>query len=388
MSSQLLSIEDEMLIAAYAKRPLRLVRGSGTYVWTDDERRLIDFSTGYGVAILGHSPHMVTSAIADQVQKLMVCHGSYYNDARENFLKTLKSTLPSHLRRTFLCNSGAEAVEAALKLAIKHTGKKRLVSFQGAYHGKTLGALAVTWAAKYREPYQDLLMGVEFAKYGDIADVERLLDNETAAVVVEPIQGEAGVRVPASDFLRVLEENCRATGALLIVDEVQTGLARTGRLWAHEHWGVIPDMMCFGKGLASGVPVGCVTVRQEIASAWSQGEHTTTFGGNPVTSAAATATLVEIVTNQLWLNAEEQGIRLRSALQNLSKEIIREVRGMGLMLAVETRRPCLPFVKRLLEQGLLVIPTGINVVRMLPPVNISSSVVDEAIGILESSFQE
>jgi len=387
MSSFTASLEDDALVQTYAKLPLKVVRGEGPYVWTDEGKKLIDFSTGYGVALLGHCPQPVVEAVKLQLQALMVCHGSLYNDAREKFLGILEKAKPKCLDRAFICNSGAEAVESALKLAVKKTGKKGIVSFQGAYHGKTLGALSVTWGPKYREAYSDILLNVKFAKYGTASSVGAMIDEDTAAVIVEPVQGEAGVRIPPPEFLPELQEECRRKGILLIVDEVQTGLGRTGGLWAHERSAIEPDIMCFGKGLASGVPVGCMMASDVVAGAWSRGEHTTTFGGNPLSSAAAAATLETILGERLWVNAAEKGQALGDALRALPKDKVREVRGLGLMIALETRMPSLSIMKDLLGRGLLAIPTGVNVIRFLPPINLERAVLEEAVNTLKESFE-
>lgn len=388
MSAPPPNIEDQWLIPTYSKLPIKIVKGEGAYIWDANGRRLIDFATGYGTAILGHCPSAVRTAIAEQLDKLMVCHGSLYNDARQRFLEALSPAAPRGLTKAFLCNSGAEAVEAAMKLAVKKSGRKGFIAFQGAYHGKTLGALSLTWGSKYREPYGQLLLPTKFARYGDSSSVVPLIDADTAAVVVEPLQGEAGIRVPPPGFLKEVEEVCRRAGVLLIVDEVQSGMGRTGRLWAHEYAGIQPDIMCFGKGLASGIPIGSILTTPEIASAWTKGEHTTTFGGNPISCAAGAATLKEVVSKKLWLNAADMGSRLMSLFRELPHSVVREARGLGLMLAVETRQPSAPAIRRLLADGLLPIPTGLNVVRMLPPINIEPAVIAEAAPIIEAAFRE
>jgi acetylornithine/LysW-gamma-L-lysine aminotransferase len=388
MSSSPSSVEDQWLIPTYAKLPIKIVKGKGAYVWDANGRRFIDFATGYGTAILGHCPPTVRAAIVEQLERLMVCHGSYYNDTRERFLEALAPAAPRGLTKAFMCNSGAEAVEAAIKLAVKKSGKKGFVAFQGAYHGKTIGALSLTWGSKYREPYERLLLPTRFAKYGDSSSLAPLIDGDTAAVVVEPVQGEAGIRVPPSGFLKEVEEVCHQAGVLLIVDEIQSGMGRTGRLWAHEYAGIQPDIMCFGKGLASGIPIGSVLTTAEIASAWTKGEHTTTFGGNPISCAAGAATLNEVMSKKLWLNAADMGSKLMDLFRRLPHSVVREARGLGLMLAIETRQPSTSAIRRLLADGLLPIPTGLNVVRMLPPINTEPAVITEAAPIIEAALKE
>jgi acetylornithine/LysW-gamma-L-lysine aminotransferase len=371
---------------SYAKFPITLTSGEGAYVWSKDGRRFIDFNTGYGVAILGHCHPTVLRALKEQSERLMVCHASLYNDTREGFLEALFKAVPAHLGRAFLCNSGAEAVEASLKLAMKRTRRRKFVAFRGAYHGKTIGALSVTWSAKYRGEYESVLPKVDFATYGDTSQLGQVVREETAAVIVEPVQGEGGVRVPPTNFLKEVEEVCQAKGSLMIIDEIQTGLGRTGVMWAHTRSKVKPDIMCLGKGLASGIPIGCVTATDEIGSTWDRGEHTTTFGGNPISCAAGRATLDEIISTQLWNNAEKQGARLWAVMNEFPKNVVREVRGVGLMLAVETRLPSAPIMKGLLSKGLLAILTGMNIIRFLPPINVSASVVGEAAVMLKSEF--
>ena len=274
--------EDRFGSNSFQKFPLALVKGSGASVWDDQGREYIDFMAGYGVAIVGHCNPKVVEAIGRQAAALITCHGSFCNDARSAFLEKLVAASPKGLERALLTNSGAESVEAAIKLARRHTGRAKVVSMKGGFHGKTYGALSATWNRKYRDPFVPLVPGFEFADYGDLASLEAAVTADTAAVIAEPIQGESGVVVPPQDYFRGVREVCDRAGALLILDEIQTGLGRTGKMWASEHWGVVPDIMTVAKGIGGGVPLGAAVAKAEVVSSLLKGEHTSTFAGNPL----------------------------------------------------------------------------------------------------------
>jgi len=269
--------EDKFLAPLFQKFNVSLVRGKDEYVWDEAGKRYIDCMAGYGVAIAGHCNEWVVEAVKKQVERLITCHGSFYNDARAEFLEVLSSVVPKKLDSFILTNSGAESVEAAIKLARKKTGRKKIVSMKGGFHGKTMGALSATWNKKYKTSFEPLLEKFVFADFGNAESVEKLVDSETAAVITEPMQGEAGVIIPTPDFLKNLREICDKNGSLLILDEIQTGLGRTGKMWAFEHSNILPDIMTVAKGIAGGIPAGCVITSKEISSCLSRGEHTSTF---------------------------------------------------------------------------------------------------------------
>ncbi len=336
------SVEDQFLIPLYQKFPIKIVRGSGALLYDSNGRSYIDLSGGYGVAIVGHSNPRVARAVSDQAHRLITCHGSLYNDARESYLELLSKHLPEGLEKLYFCNSGAEANEAAIKFARKSTGRKNIVAFTGSYHGKTMGALSATWNQKYRKPFEPLVEGVKFVPFGNLEKTKEAIDNETAGVLIEPIQGESGIHIPPDGFLQNLRELTSSRGSLLIFDEVQSGFGRTGKLWACENWGVAPDILTASKGIAGGVPFAFTATTNRVSQAMKPGEHTSTFGGNPLACAAAKAALEFILEENILQQTREKGEHFKKGLERLKLEhprIMREVRGLGLMLACELKYP-------------------------------------------------
>ena len=374
--------------SSFQKFPLTLVRGSGALVWDDRGKEYIDFMAGYGVAIIGHSNPKVTEAIARQAAAMITCHGSFYNDARSEFLDKLVAASPKGLERVLLTNSGAESVEAALKLARRHTGRTHVVSMKGGFHGKTFGALSATWNRKYREPFAPLVPGFGFADFGDLSSLEKAVTRDTAAVIAEPVQGESGIVVPPSDYFKGVRDVCDRSGALLILDEIQTGLGRTGKMWASEHWGVVPDIMTIAKGLGGGVPIGATVARADIVSSLLKGEHTSTFAGNPLACAAGTATLEFIKENDLPGQAARKGIILAEGLREIAGkyEVAREVRGLGLMLALELRVDIQRLLAHAISKGLIMAYSGRNTLRFLPPVVVTNDQLKQALTVLEDAI--
>ncbi|MEM2850947.1 MAG: aspartate aminotransferase family protein, partial [Candidatus Bathyarchaeia archaeon] len=287
----IIETEDAHTAHVYQKFNLVIEKGSGAILWDINGKRYIDCMGGYGVSLVGHCHPRVVEAIHNQVEKLITCHGSLYNKTRVELLERLVKISPRGLEKIYLCNSGAEAVECAIKLARKHTGKNEIIAFTGSYHGKTLGALSATWNPKYREPFEPLVPGFKFVPFGKIEKVDEAISEKTAAILIEPIQGESGIHVPPNGFLEALRKLCNEREILLIFDEVQSGLGRTGKMWASEHWGVVPDVMCVAKGIAGGIPMGATLATADIMSSLKMGEHTSTFGGNPLACAAASATI-------------------------------------------------------------------------------------------------
>lgn len=379
-----IAIEDAHGPHTYQKFPIAVVRGKGALVWDDKGKEYVDCMGGYGVAIVGHSNPAVVSAIRRQAETLITCHGSLYNDARAEFLDTLTSYSPKGLDAAFLSSSGAEAVEVALKLARKVTGKKGLVAMQGAYHGKTAGALSATWSKKYREPFEPLLEGVKHVALGDLGAVEREVDQDVGAVIVEPIQGEGGIMLPPDGFFRGVREICDRKGVLLIADEIQTGLGRTGKLWAMDNWGVVPDVMTLAKGLAGGVPIGATVTRAEILHSLKKGEQTSTFGGNPLACAAGTATLKHIVKNDLPAKAKAKGKVFLDQLKAMGEthRLTRDARGMGLMLAFEVRVDIPDILGDAMTRGVIFTYSGRTIIRMLPPLVITEPQIRRSVRVL------
>ena len=383
-------LENTFGVAAFQKLPLTLVRGKGSLVWDTAGKEYLDFMTGYGVALVGHANDSVVKAVTAQAQTLITCHGSFFNDARAELFERLAKAAPRGLDKSLLTNSGTETVEAAIKLARRHTGKKKVVSMKGGFHGKTYGSLSATWNKKYREPFMPLLDGFEFADYGDAESLSRLIDEETAAVIAEPIQGESGIVVPPPDYLKQVREVCDRRGVLLILDEIQTGLGRTGRMWASEHWGVVPDIMTVSKGLGGGVPIGAALTRKEIAASLKGGEHTSTFAGNPLSCAAAAATLDYITTNDLPARAREKGETMKAGLSRIASghKLVREVRGLGLMLAMQARVDIHSLLLASEEGGAIFAYSGRDTFRFLPPLVIEDEQIRRGLEILESVIGE
>ncbi|MDO8641685.1 MAG: aminotransferase class III-fold pyridoxal phosphate-dependent enzyme, partial [Nitrosarchaeum sp.] len=331
--------EDDFMGALYQRFPVTIEKGVGAHVWDVNGKEYIDCMGGYGVAIVGYQNKRVVKAIKEQVDKIITVHSSLYNKTREEFLKTLISLAPKGLTQVHLNNSGAEAIEAAIKFARKFTGKKGMVAMKGSYHGKTLGALSLTFNPKYKKAFEPLVEKVSFASFGDIESLRSTIDEDTAFVILEPIQGESGINVAPDGFLQEVRKVCDEKGILLIFDEIQAGLGRTGRLWACDHWNTAPDILCLAKGIAGGVPMGATLVRPDILASMSKGEHSSTFGGNPLSCAAGIATLQALTQDGLIENSEKMGKLFREGLEKLKEKhsIIREIRGKGLMIGVELK---------------------------------------------------
>lgn len=377
--------EDTYLANVYQRFPITLARGKGAKVWDNNGREYIDCMGGYGVALVGHCNDKVVKAIKEQSEKLITCHSSCYNDARLAFLQKLISVAPKGLSKVYLSNSGAESTEAAIKIARKYTKKPGIVAMVGSFHGKTMGALSVTYAQKYRESFAPLLEGVKFVPFGDAAKLREAVDEKTGAVIVEPVQGESGIHVAPDGYLQEVRSICDSKNMLLIFDEIQSGLGRTGKLWAGEHWNVAPDIMCLAKGIAGGVPMGATLARQEVMDSLKLGEHSSTFGGNPLACAAGRAALECIVDDGLMDNARSVGKYFKEGLLALKDKhkIIREVRGLGLMLAAELRFEVKDILFDGINEGLLMLYSGKNIIRLLPPLVIDEKMVSAALSIMD-----
>ncbi|MEM3506445.1 MAG: aspartate aminotransferase family protein [Candidatus Bathyarchaeia archaeon] len=382
--------ERKLMANVYSKRDVVIVKGFGAKVWDINGNEYIDCMSGYGVALIGHSHPKIIQAIKEQIEKLIVCHGSLYNDTRSNFLKKLVEILPNGLNKVFLSNSGSEAIECAIKLARKHSGKKEIIAMVGAFHGKTLGALSATWNKKYRGPFEPLVPGFKHIPYGSLEDVKKAITDNTAGVLVEPIQGEGGVKISPNGFLNGLREICNKKNVLLIMDEVQTGLGRTGKMWACEHWDVIPDIICLGKAIAGGIPMGITAANEAIMDSLKIGEHSTTFGGNPLACAAGLATLNVIIEENLPKKAKELGDYFKEKLIEIKNKhkLVRDVRGLGLMIGVECRFDVYNIIMSMLKRKILIIDAGRNILRFLPPLVISKEQIDRVLEELDSALKE
>ena len=377
--------EDQYLGNLYQRFPVTIEKGLGSHVWDTDNNDYIDCMGGYGVALVGHRNERVVNAIKSQIDKVITVHSSYYNKTREAFLQDLIAVAPPGLSQVHLNNSGSESIEAAIKFARKFTGKKKMVAMKGSYHGKSMGALSLTFNPKYREPFQPLVEKVSFSPYGDIDGLRTVVDKDTAFVILEPIQGESGIHVPPEGFLQDVRKLCDENDSLLVFDEIQSGLGRTGRMWASEHWKTIPDIMCLAKGIAGGVPMGVTLVRPDILSVMKKGEHSSTFGGNPLACAAGTATLHALTQDGLIDNAKNMGQKLLNGLEDLKSKhkIIREVRGKGLMIGAELKFEVKDILMEGIKKGLLLLYSGRNILRFLPPLVISEEDIVKTLQILD-----
>ncbi|MDH3736817.1 MAG: acetylornithine/succinylornithine family transaminase [Nitrosopumilus sp.] len=378
--------EDQFMGNLYQRFPVTIEKGVGSHVWDIDGKEYIDCMGGYGVALVGYQNQRVNNAIKEQIDKIITVHSSLYNKTREEFLKTLMGLAPKGLTQVHLNNSGAEAIEAAIKFARKFTGKKGMVAMKGSYHGKSFGALSLTFNPKYRKAFQPLVEKVSFASFGDIESLRSVIDEDTAFVILEPIQGESGIIVAPEGFLQEVRKLCDEKGILLIFDEIQAGLGRTGRLWACDHWNTAPDILCLAKGIAGGVPMGATLVRQSILASMSKGEHSSTFGGNPISCAAGTAALKALTEDGLIENSEKMGKIFREGLEKLKEKhtIIREIRGKGLMIGIEMKFEVKNILMGLIREGVLMLYSGRNILRILPPLVISEDDITKVLHALDS----
>jgi [amino-group carrier protein]-gamma-(L-lysyl/L-ornithyl)-L-glutamate aminotransferase len=377
--------EDQYMGNIYQRFPVTIERGLGAHVWDVNGKEYIDCMGGYGVAIVGHCNPRVVSALKAQLDKIITVHSSLYNKTREEFLEKLVKIAPSGLSQVFLSNSGTETVEAAIKFARKFTGKKGMVAMNGSYHGKSYGSLSVTFNPKYRKPFEPLLSDVTFSPFGDIDALRSTVNSDTALVILEPIQGESGIHVAPDGFLQEVRKLCNEKGIVLVFDEIQAGMGRTGKMWASQHWETVPDIMCLAKGIAGGVPMGATLVRPEILACIGKGEQSSTFGGNPLSCAAGIATIQALTEDGLVENAAKMGKVFREGLERLKEKhrIIREIRGKGLMIGVEMKFEVKDILFDAIANNLLLLYSGKNILRLLPPLVISESDINKTLETLD-----
>jgi acetylornithine/N-succinyldiaminopimelate aminotransferase len=378
MTSALLPVYD---------RDIVLVKGKGAKLWDKDGREWLDFAAGIAVNGFGYGDKKIVAAIKKQAETLIHASNLYHTEPASRLAERLVAlAFPS---KVFFTNSGTEAWEGAMKFARrigKEQGRTEYVVFEHSFHGRTMGALSTTWTAKYREPFEPLVPGVHFVPRDSLAAVEAAVNERTAAVMIEPVQGEGGVRPATPEFLRGLESICRARGALLVFDEIQCGLGRTGKMFAFQHSSVVPDILTLAKPLAGGLPMGAILLKDEHTSLLKVGDHGTTFGGNAVCAAAANAVLDHLEQPGFVDDVAARGSYLRRGLEKLARRhrgAIAEVRGLGLMLGVETRGPAAPVLKGLKDRGILAVKAGDNVLRLLPPLVIKRAEIRRLLSALE-----
>ncbi len=377
--------ENTYTSGVYSKRPVAIVRGRGALLWDAEGREYIDCAAGHGVANIGHGRSEIAAALALQAQRLITCPEIFYNDVRASLLERLAHITPEDLNHIFLCNSGTEAVEGALKFARLATGRTGIIAMLRSFHGRTMGALATTWEPHYREPFAPLIPGVSHVRYNDLTAAEAAISEDTAAVILELVQGEGGVHVATDEFVHGLTSLCRERGALLIVDEVQTGFGRTGRLFACHHYDLQPDILCLAKSLAGGVPIGAICLGERVMASGrlTKGVHGSTFGGNPLACAAALTTLDILEGEALPERAARLGAYALERLRALRTPLIREVRGRGLLLGIELSRRVQPYLETLLDRGVLALQAGPNVIRLLPPLVIEEEQLERVLNTIE-----
>lgn len=381
----LMELDKGKQIPLYAKRDIVLVRGEDVYLYDSDGHRYLDAMSNYGVAVLGHAHPRFTAAVTEQLHKLTTCHQSFGNDARAQLLAELDTIAPSGLNRSFLSNSGAEAIEAALKFAVAVTGRQRLVAAKRGYHGRTLGALSATAEKKYRAPFEPLPLVTDHVAYNDLDGLEAAVNGDTTAIILEPIQGEGGIHLADVAFLQRARELATANGAMLIMDEIQSGF-RTGLPFATTAVGVTPDMICTAKALANGLPIGLTMVTEAISEHMPAGTHGSTFGGNPLVARGALETLRILREDDLYAQAQQVGAYTTSAIEALAHPKIRAVRGRGLMIGIELRQKATPVLRGLQEQGVLALPAGSLVIRFLPPMIWKEEHADELVSALSRAL--
>ncbi len=380
------TLEARYTSGLYAKRPLTIVRGQGAQVWDDQGRAYIDCVAGHGVANIGHSHPKVVEALHAQAERIITCPEMFYNDTRARLLERLGTLVPG-MERVFLCNSGTEAVEAAIKFARFSTGRPGIVAAMRGFHGRTLGSLSATWNKKYRAPFQPLVPEFSHVPYNKPEALRTAVTANTAAVLLEAVQGEGGIHPATPEFLQAAEAVCRERGALLIIDEIQSGMGRTGKMFAFQHTEVQPDLVTMAKGIAGGVPMGAVLIGERVAPL-QPGIHGTTFGGNPLAAAASLATLEVLAEERLPERAAEMGAYFMERLRAIESPLIREVRGQGLMIGVELKRKVAPVIQALMAHGVLALPAGMTVVRFLPPLVITQTQIDAVVTAFEAALEE
>lgn len=383
---------EEYIIKTYGRLPLVLVKGEGARVWDGDGKEYLDFVAGLAVNSLGHCHPRVVSAIREQAGVLMHCSNLYYSKPQVELAKWLVEHTP--FDRVFFCNSGAEAVEAALKLARKYAKKRwgpgrfEIVTAENSFHGRTYGAITATGQPKYHQGFEPMLPGFKYIPFNDPAALREAVDDKTAAVLLEPVQGEGGIYPAFPEFLRAARELTRERGAVLIFDEIQCGLGRTGRLLAQEHYGVESDIACLAKALGGGFPIGAMLASTEVASGFSPGDHASTFGGNPLAAAAALAAVKALEEEGLIENADRIGAYLKDRLVELEGEtgLAGEVRGMGLMIGLAVKVPAKALAASCQERGLIVNAVKDDTLRFVPPLTVSRADVDKAVEVLKEAM--
>ena len=384
-AKKVIGLEKKYIMQTYRRPSFVVEYGKGCYVFDNEGKKYIDLVGGLATCILGHGNKQFAEAVKSQIEKITNPTNLYYNEPQVILAEKLANL--SGLDKCFFSNSGTESAEAAIKLTRKHKKKIGIISAKHGFHGRTFGSLSATWKEKIKSPFKPLLEGFTHVDYGDAGAVEKAIDEKTAAVIVEPIQGEAGIIIPHEGYLKHLREICDKHEILMILDEVQTGCGRTGKFFAFQHEKIKPDIVMLAKGLANGIPIGATIAKEEIAASFEKGDHGSTFGGNPVACTASNFTVDCIIKNKLMQNAQKQGEYFIKKISSINYERIKEIRGKGLMIGVETKANAKDIVKKCIEKGLLINSPEDDVLRFLPPLVINKNIIDDSIKILENALK-
>ena len=374
-------IQQRHLVPTYPNRGIAIVRGKGVYLYDQDGKKYLDLMSNIGVNILGHSNQFIIQRLQAQFKKLINLHCSFSNDVRSQLLQKLLKFLPPHLKRVYFCSTGTETVEAAIKFACLSTGRFKFIAAKNGFHGKTLGSLALTSSSdgKYQKPFEKILPKFRFVKYGDLKDLEKKLDKSIAGVILEPIQGEGGIIVPPKGYLKKVQKLSKNNGSLLILDEIQTGMGRTGTFLASQQENVKPDIVCLSKGLGGGIPIGTTIITEEISTKIPRGIHTSTFGGNPLSCCGCLAILEYFEKNNLLSHVNKMGQYFIKNLKKIKSKKIKKIRGQGLMIGIQLKINATPILKKLQDEGIIAAPSVEDTIRLLPPLIIEKNHIDFAI---------
>ena len=364
-------------VDVYPRREVVLVKGKGARLWDDQGNEYIDMAAGISVANIGHGNEKVAQAISEQAATLITCPNTFYNDKKALFLEKLFEIAPKNLTRAFLTNSGTEAVEAAIKFARLNSGKTKFIAAMKGFHGRTMGALSATYKKEYREGFEPLVPGFTFVPYNNFEKLAEAVDSDTAAIILEPVQGEGGINVGNKEYFQKVRQLCDEKNIFLIIDEIQSGFCRTGKMFAIEHLGIEADMMTVAKSIAGGFPMGALLCSDKIKI--EKSKHGSTFGGNPLACAAGIAAIDFMTENKLWEEAEAKGKYFKEKLEKLQLSKIREIRIIGLMIGIELKDKVQPVIIELLSKGIISLPAGTTVLRMLPPLVISYEDLDTVV---------
>ncbi len=379
--NELINIQEQYEFDVYGKRGILIERGEGVHVFDSNGKKYLDCAAGIGVASIGHANKEVADAIYKQLKKISVVPGMFYNDAKAKLLQKLIQITSQNLTRTFLTNSGTESIEGAIKFTRYTTGKTDFVCAMKSFHGRTIGSLSATFKKQYKEEFAPLVPGFSFAPMNNYEKFISKVTDKTAGIILELVQGEGGVNIADKSFIKDIRKFCDENNLILIIDEVQTGFGRTGKMFAYENYDIQPDILCVAKAMGGGIPVGAIICDSKIKIPF--GKHGSTFGGNPVASAAALATIKFIEQNKLVCNSKLQGEKLLTKLKAIESSKIREVRGLGLMIAIELKEKVKPYMQKLLDEGIIVLSAGLTVLRLLPPLIIEDNEINMIVEKIE-----